>query len=131
MSCQCEKHSAEAIQPAGSPLPLSPTRSHGIVVVAVESTPRRLPAPAKAPQTQPAEVWKLLVLDDLNRMTYAVMVLRRVMGFDETQARRHVMEIHEAGRSVVWMGNREQAEAYMFALHQWHLTAIIQPQEAA
>ncbi|MDQ5979629.1 MAG: ATP-dependent Clp protease adaptor protein ClpS [Verrucomicrobiota bacterium] len=101
------------------------------MIVAVESTPRRRPASVTVPQTQPAEVWRLLVLDDLNRMSYAVMVLRRVLGLDEMRARRHVMEIHEAGRSVVWMGNREQAEAYMFALHQWHLTAIIQPQEAA
>ncbi len=101
------------------------------MIVATESTPRRLPAPVTAPQLQPAETWKLVVLDDLNRMSYAVMVLRRVMGFDETKARRHVMEIHESGRSVVWMGNREQAEAYMFALHQWHLTAIIQAEEGA
>ena len=101
------------------------------MIVAAKSTPRHQPAPVTAPQTQLAEVWRVVVLDDLNRMSYAVMVLRRVLGFDETRARRHVMEIHESGRSVVWSGNREQAEAYMFALHQWHLTAIIQAEEGA
>jgi ATP-dependent Clp protease adaptor protein ClpS len=38
-----------------------------------------------------------------------------------------MLEVHETGRSVVWTGTREQAEAHMFALQQWHLTAVIQP----
>ncbi len=89
------------------------------------------PQPAPVPQPQPklAEIWRLLVLDDPNRMSYVVMVLRRVLGFDEDRARKHMLEIHETGRSIVWSGTREQAEAYMFALQQWHLTAIIQADE--
>lgn len=87
---------------------------------------RPQPAPVPAPQPKRAEVWRLLVLDDPNRMSYVVMVLRRVLGFDEDRARKHMLEIHETGRSIVWSGTREQAEAYMFALQQWHLTAIIQ-----
>jgi ATP-dependent Clp protease adaptor protein ClpS len=41
-----------------------------------------------------------------------------------------MLAVHETGRSIVWTGTREQAEAHMFALQQWHLTAIIQPDEA-
>jgi ATP-dependent Clp protease adaptor protein ClpS len=63
-------------------------------------------------------------------MSYVVMVLRRVFGFPEPEARRHMLEVHEKGRSVVWTGNREQAEAHLFALQQWHLTATIMPDEA-
>jgi len=85
--------------------------------------------PETTPQPQRSEVWRLVVLDDPNRMNYAVMVLRRVLGMEEARAIKHVLEVHETGRSVVWTGNREQAEAYMFALQQWHLTAIIQPHE--
>ena len=96
-----------------------------------ESKPRPQPVPVTAPQLQQAELWRVVVLNDpVNRMSYVVMVLRRVLGFGEEQARKHMLEIHELGRSIVWTGTREQAEAYMFALQQWHLTAIIQPHEA-
>lgn len=101
------------------------------MIVAAESTPRRLPAPVAAPQAQLAGMWRVVVLNDpVNRMSYVVMVLRRVFGFGEERARRHMLEVHESGRSVVWAGTREQAEAHMFALQQWHLTAVIQPDEA-
>ncbi|MGC4075246.1 MAG: ATP-dependent Clp protease adaptor ClpS [Nibricoccus sp.] len=40
-----------------------------------------------------------------------------------------MLEVHELGRSVVWIGHREKAEAYAFTLHEWHLTAIIEPDE--
>jgi ATP-dependent Clp protease adaptor protein ClpS len=98
------------------------------MIVAAESTPRRLPAATVAPQAQLAGMWHVVVLNDpVNRMSYVVMVLRRVLGLSEPHARRHMLEVHETGRSVVWTGTREQAEAHMFALQQWHLTAVIQP----
>lgn len=77
-----------------------------------------------------AGVWKVVVLNDpVNLMSYVVLVFKKVFGFDESTARRHMLEVHELGRSVVWMGLREQAEHYAFVLHQWHLTAIIEPDE--
>lgn len=96
-----------------------------------QSKPRPIPAPVTAAQPQQSELWRVVVLNDpVNRMSYVVMVLRRVLGFEEERARKHMLEVHEQGRSIVWTGTREQAEAYMFALQQWHLTAIIQPHEA-
>jgi|GEM_PF-241598 len=93
--------------------------------------PGAKPVPAPDTQVQLADSWRVVLLNDpVNRMSYVVMVLRRVLGFDEPLARQHMLAVHERGRSVVWTGIREQAEAYMFALHQWHLTAIIQPDEA-
>jgi ATP-dependent Clp protease adaptor protein ClpS len=100
-------------------------------MIVAQSTTRRKPSPKVATQPQLAEFWRVVVLNDpVNRMSYVVMVLRRVFGFDEPQARRHMMEVHEQGRSIVWTGTREQAEAHLFTLHQWHLTAVIQPDEA-
>jgi len=87
---------------------------------------------APAARTQRAERWRVVVLNDpVNRMSYVVMVLRRVFGFAEEHARKHMLEIHERGRSVLWSGTREQAEAYVFALQQWHLTALTQADETA
>ena len=77
-------------------------------------------------------VWRVVVLNDpVNLMSYVVMVFKKVFGFNETEARRHMLEVHEQGRSVVWSGLREKAEAYAFTLQQWHLTAVIQVDEAA
>lgn len=88
--------------------------------------------PQPAPQPRLADVWRVVVLNDpVNRMSYVVMVFRRVFGFAEERARKHMLEIHETGRSVLWSGTREQAEAYVFALQQWHLTAVVQADEPA
>lgn len=97
-----------------------------------ETKTRKTPRAAKAPAASLSEVWRVVVLNDpVNRMSYVVMVLRRVFGFAEERARKHMLEIHEKGRSVLWSGTREQAEAYVFALQQWHLTAVVQADESA
>lgn len=75
-------------------------------------------------------VWRVVVLNDpVNLMSYVVMVFKKVFGFDEATARRKMLEVHEQGRSIVWSGLREKAEAYAFTLQQWHLTAILEHDE--
>lgn len=75
-------------------------------------------------------LWHVVVLNDpVNLMSYVVLVFRKVFGFDEPRARRHMLEVHEQGRSIVWTGVREKAEAYVFTLHQWHLTAVLESDE--
>lgn len=75
-------------------------------------------------------VWRVVVLNDpVNLMSYVVMVFKKVFGFGEDKARQHMLEVHEQGRSVVWSGLREKAEAYVFTLQQWHLTAVLEPDE--
>jgi len=93
--------------------------------------------PQGAPQTQGTSqlelqgFWHVVVLNDpVNLMSYVVMVFKKVMGFEESKARKHMLEVHEQGRSVVWTGLREKAEAYAFTLQQWHLTAVLEPDEA-
>lgn len=76
-------------------------------------------------------LWRVVVLNDpVNLMSYVVMVFKKVFGFDESTARQKMLEVHEQGRSVVWSGLREKAEAYVFTLQQWHLTAVLEPDEA-
>lgn len=75
-------------------------------------------------------LWKVVFLNDpVSRMGYVVLVLRKVFGFDEGTATAHMREAHERGRSVLWSGARERAEAYVFTLRQWHLTAILERDE--
>ena len=75
-------------------------------------------------------LWRVVVLNDpVNLMSYVVLVFKKVFGFDESTARRHMLEVHEHGRSVVWTGLREKAEAYAFTLQQWHLTTVLETDE--
>ncbi|MGH8020488.1 MAG: ATP-dependent Clp protease adaptor ClpS [Opitutaceae bacterium] len=75
-------------------------------------------------------MWRVVVLNDpVNLMSYVVLVFKRIFGFDDTRARKHMMEVHELGRSVVWRGEREQAEAYVYSLQEWHLSAILEKDE--
>ena len=81
-------------------------------------------------EVQSEDAWRVVVLNDpVNLMSYVVMVFKKVLGFDESKARKHMLEVHERGRSVVWVGIRETAEAHVFTLQQWHLTAVLEPDE--
>lgn len=99
-------------------------------MIFAETKTRQSPRHSTETQEQPADQWLVVVLDDpVNLMSYVVMVFKKVFGFDEMTARKHMLEVHEQGRSVVWAGVREQAEAYVFTLQQWHLTAVLEVDE--
>lgn len=75
-------------------------------------------------------LWRVVVLNDpVNLMSYVVLVFKKVFGFDDATARRKMLEVHRQGRSIVWSGLREKAEAYVYTLQQWHLTVILEPDE--
>ena len=75
-------------------------------------------------------MWKVIVLNDpVNLMSYVVMVFRKVFGFDELKARKHMLEVHEQGRSILWVGPRERAEAYVFTLQNWQLNTLLEKNE--
>jgi ATP-dependent Clp protease adaptor protein ClpS len=96
-----------------------------------DARPQAVPEQSEREQVALAGGWHVVVLNDpVNLMSYVVLVFRKVLGFDETKARKHMLEVHELGRSVVWSGDREKAEAYAFTLQQWHLTAVLENDEA-
>ena len=93
--------------------------------------------PQSIPQTttDPSEAldppWLVVVLNDpVNLMSYVVMVFRKVLGFSQEKATEHMLEVHEKGRSIVWQGGRERAEAYVLTLQQWQLTATLEAANA-
>ncbi len=99
------------------------------MILASSTNPQIAPVEQSLTALAPEEIWRVVVLNDpVNLMSYVVLVFRKVFGFDEDTARKHMLEVHEQGRSVVWTGLREQAEHYCFVLQQWHLSAIIEPQ---
>ena len=96
-----------------------------------QSKTQGTPAPESAVELEYEGLWRVVVLNDpVNLMSYVVLVFKKVFGFDETKARKHMLEVHEQGRSVVWSGVREKAEAYAFTLQQWHLTTVLEQDDA-
>lgn len=82
--------------------------------------------------TELAGVWNVIVLNDpVNLMSYVTMVFKKVLGMSRGDAEVHMMEVHELGRSVVWTGEREKAETYLYQLQEWHLTAILEKNESS
>lgn len=97
----------------------------------VAANPQLSPSQQSETELALEGVWRVVVLNDpVNLMSYVVLVFKKVFGFDEETARRKMLEVHEQGRSIVWSGLREKAEAYVFTLQQWHLTAVLEPDEA-
>jgi len=83
---------------------------------------------AEALESEELELpWKVIVLNDpVNLMSYVVMVFRKVFGYDKEKATQHMLEVHENGKSVLWIGELEKAEAYVYELQSWKLTAILE-----
>ncbi len=71
--------------------------------------------------------WQVVVHNDpVNLMTYVTMVFQRVFGFPREKAERHMLEVHQKGRSILWSGVRERAELYVQQLHGYLLLATLE-----
>jgi ATP-dependent Clp protease adaptor protein ClpS len=80
--------------------------------------------------TSLAAPWNVIVHNDpVNLMSYVTMVFQRVLGFPRDKATRHMLEVHHKGRSLVWSGERERAEAIVEQLHGYLLLATLERTE--
>ncbi len=71
--------------------------------------------------------WNVVVHNDpVNLMTYVSRVFEKVFGYSRERAEKHMMEVHQKGRSIVWTGLRERAEAYVEQLHGYLLLATLE-----
>lgn len=71
--------------------------------------------------------WQVVVHNDpVNLMSYVTMVFQKVFGFTRERAEKHMLEVHNQGRSIVWSGVRERAELYVQQLHGYLLLATIE-----
>ena len=88
-------------------------------------------APVREQETRAEEEldvpWQVVVHNDpVNLMTYVTMVFQRVFGYPRDKAERHMLEVHQKGRSVLWSGVRERAEFYVQQLHGHLLLATLE-----
>ena len=95
----------------------------------IQDSEQALPVEETVTETKREEdrPWNVVVLNDpVNLMSYVVMVFRRVFGYDIKRAKKHMLEVHHQGRSVLWSGEMEKAEAFVYTLQRWKLTAILE-----
>jgi len=73
--------------------------------------------------------WNVVVFNDpVNLMSYVTMVFEKVFAYGKERSEKHMMEVHELGRSIVWSGVREKAEYYVERLHSFQLLAAMEHQ---
>ncbi|GAA1341348.1 ATP-dependent Clp protease adapter ClpS [Arthrobacter roseus] len=71
--------------------------------------------------------WVVIVWNDpVNLMSYVSYVFRSYFGYSESKANTLMLEVHEAGRSVVATGSREKVEKDTLAMHSHGLWATYQ-----
>ena len=71
--------------------------------------------------------WNVVVHNDpVNLMSYVTRIFQNVFGFSRERAEKHMLEVHQKGRSIVWSGVRERGEAYVQQLHGYLLLATIE-----
>jgi len=74
--------------------------------------------------------WNVVVHNDpINLMSYVTHVFQVVFGFSKERATKHMLEVHQNGRSIVWSGVRERAETFVQQLHSHLLLATIEKTE--
>jgi ATP-dependent Clp protease adaptor protein ClpS len=72
--------------------------------------------------------WAVVVWNDpINLMSYVVFVFKRVLHMSLSDATRHMMEVHEKGKSVVARETQEKAELLVHQLQAYGLQATMEP----
>ena len=68
--------------------------------------------------------------DPVNLMSYVTHVFQRVFGWNRQKAERHMLEVHQRGRSCLVRESLERAEFYVHRLQQFRLQATLEKDEA-
>lgn len=94
-----------------------------------------VPAPLLTPRDETCEArapgYLVICWDDpVNLMNYVTHVFQVVFGWDRKKAERHMMEVHEKGKSVLARETFEEAEAHVHQLHAYSLQATVERDDA-
>jgi ATP-dependent Clp protease adaptor protein ClpS len=71
--------------------------------------------------------WSVIVWNDpVNLMSYVVFVFMKVLAFPKEKATKHMLEVHQLGKSVVAVETREKAELYYQQIQAHGLTVTLE-----
>lgn len=74
-----------------------------------------------------AKNWNVIVWNDpINLMSYVVFVFMKVLAFPKEKATKHMLEVHQLGKSCVATETREKAELYHQQLQGFGLSVTIE-----
>ena len=65
--------------------------------------------------------------DPVNLMQFVTRVFQSVFGWDKQRAEKHMVEVHENGKSVLTRTSLEKAEHYVHQLRSFSLHATMEP----
>lgn len=98
-----------------------------------DAAPPLLPAPVHESDVESkvkdafARGWNIIVWNDpVNLMSFVVYVFQRVLKMNEADATRHMLEVHEKGKSVVGNATKERAELIVHQLQAFGLQATME-----
>src|SRR5438874_13074197 len=64
--------------------------------------------------------------DPVNLMDYVTHVFQKVFGWQRPKAERHMLEVHQQGKSLLTREPLEKAEHYVHQLHRYGLHATME-----
>ena len=67
--------------------------------------------------------------DPVNLMVYVTHVFMKLFGWERQKAEKHMMEVHEKGKTVLVREGAEKAEFYVHQLQHYKLQATMEPAE--
>ncbi len=67
--------------------------------------------------------------DPVNLMVYVTHVFQNVFGWPKAKAEKHMMQVHQAGKSVLARETFEKAEHYVHQLQGYGLHATMEREE--
>jgi ATP-dependent Clp protease adaptor protein ClpS len=74
-----------------------------------------------------ARTWNVIVWNDpVNLMSYVVFVFMKVLAFPKEKATKHMLEVHQQGKSCVATETKEKAELYHQQLQSFGLTVTME-----
>jgi ATP-dependent Clp protease adaptor protein ClpS len=74
-----------------------------------------------------APTYNVICWDDpVNLMVYVTHVFMKIFGWNKQKAEKHMMEVHEQGKSVLVREGAEKAEFYVHQLQNYKLYATME-----
>jgi len=108
--------------------------NHYNPVMAEIAAPIAPPDTEKKEKTDPKELrdrgWLVICWNDpVNLMDYVTHVFQAVFGWPKAKARRHMLQVHETGKSLLARDTFEKAEHYVHQLQGYGLHATMEREE--
>lgn len=94
---------------------------------AIETAPDRIEITEEKVKEAFEKNWSVIVWNDpVNLMSYVVFVFMKVLAFPKQKATKHMLEVHEQGKSCVATETREKAELYYQQIQAHGLTVTLE-----